>query len=216
MNTETRVMATTWVDDPETGEALMVEYDRAYLDAIRAFHDSECGHGETDVRRVKLANGQFQVRDCCVDCGKGVGTAKPQKDKGWVASLPWADEALINSYENRRSDERQSILLRIARQQYAERGRFTQGYKTHLASDAWKAKRSLVLKRCGGICEGCGTEQATEVHHLTYRHLGNEFLFELLGLCHHCHDRITEENRARMAGAGQAVETGDDPDDVEF
>ncbi|GAB5349772.1 hypothetical protein [Alteriqipengyuania sp. 357] len=32
---------------------------------------------------------------------------------------------------------------------------------------------------------------------MTYDHLFNEFLFELLGLCHDCHERITAEKRAR-------------------
>lgn len=59
-------------------------------------------------------------------------------------------------------------------------------------------KRALVLKRCDGMCEGCGVVKATELHHTTYEHLYNEFLSELLRLCHSCHDRITREGRTEM------------------
>lgn len=138
-------------------------------------------------------NGAVQVRDCCNTCGERVGTAKSQKDKQWVESLPWQPDELAETYTSRRRAEREAVLLALAKKQYAERGRLTKGYADYLASDAWKAKRALVLKRCGGVCEGCGVAAATEVHHQHYDHLFNEFLFELLGLCHDCHDRITIE-----------------------
>jgi hypothetical protein len=32
-------------------------------------------------------------------------------------------------------------------------------------------------------------QPAREVHHRTYQHVGEEFLYELLALCHGCHDR---------------------------
>ncbi|QIG79754.1 hypothetical protein [Stakelama tenebrarum] len=166
---------TVWVEDPDTGEPLIVERDDEYVRIIREFHQNECQHIETEVRRIELSNGAIQVRDCCTFCGSGVGLAKPQKNKTWVNSLPWADPALVNSYQNRRNAEHNAALLALARKQYAERGRFTEAYTAYLKSDAWKAKRALVLKRCGGVCEGCGTAEATEAHHMTYDHLFNEF-----------------------------------------
>jgi hypothetical protein len=60
-------------------------------------------------------------------------------------------------------------------------------YKAYLQSPLWKRRRDLVMKRCGGICEGCGTRRATEVHHVTYQHVFRELLFELRGLCDGCH-----------------------------
>lgn len=97
-----------------------------------------------------------------------------------------------------RPAERHAILLALGRRQHAERGRFTHGYNIYIVSDEWKAKRALVMKRCGGTCEGCGLAPATDVHHQIYDHfLGDEFLFELLGLCRRCHDRVTREKRER-------------------
>jgi hypothetical protein len=189
---------TSWINDPDTGQPLIVEHDREYLDLLCAFDDRRCKHSETEVRRVKLSNGHCQVRDCCTSCGSAIGTAKRQNDKAWVTQLPWADAELVDSYEIKRAVEKEALILQLARKQYAERGRFTKAYEEYLTSDAWKAKRVLVLKRCGGLCEGCGVARATEVHHTTYEHLYNEFLFELLGLCHSCHDRISRERRAAM------------------
>jgi hypothetical protein len=62
-------------------------------------------------------------------------------------------------------------------------------YNSYIQSPAWAAKRRAVIKRCGNICEGCGAAQVDEVHHLHYGHLGDELLFELVGLCRACHEK---------------------------
>jgi len=72
----------------------------------------------------------------------------------------------------------------------AERERWWAWYDAYLASAEWKARRALVLKRAGGVCEGCGKAPATIAHHTTYEHVGNELLFELRAVCRDCHDRI--------------------------
>lgn len=155
------------------------------------------------------------MRDCCVECGDRLRTALTQKDKAWVASLPWQPEEHAATYKSRRDDEWRSILLDLARRQYAERGRFTKSYKEYMESDAWRAKRELVLKRCCEVCEGCGIAKATEVHHVHYYHLGNEYLFELLGLCSSCHERITAERRIRL-GLVEDVPVEDYEDDQPY
>ena len=185
----------TFVTDPDSGEVLAVEHTPEYLGTLRAFQADICRHVERVPQRIRIANGAMQVRNCCKKCGERVGTALSQKDKAWVDSLPWHSEELSTSYENRRRVEWERALLGLARRQYAERGALTQSYRTYLLSDAWKAKRALVMRRCDGTCEGCGVAEATDVHHLHYRHLFNELLFELVGLCRKCHDRITDEDR---------------------
>lgn len=200
-----------FVEDSETGEVLAVEHTVEYTRTILAFHQAECQHPITTPHRVPVANGSMQVRTCCVDCGARVGAALSQKDKAWVESLPWQPEENSATYKSRRDAEQRAILLDLARRQYAERGRFTKSYSEYMESGAWRAKRALVLKRCGNICEGCGVEKATEVHHDTYRHLFNEFLFELLGLCRACHERISAERRVEL-GPDQTF-MGKEPDD---
>lgn len=195
-----------FVEDPESGEVLAVEHTTEYSRAVISFNQSECPHGSTTAYRVRIANGALQVRNCCVECGERVGTALSQKERPWVESLPWQPEEHAASYKSRRDAERRTMLLDLARRQYAERGRFTKSYSEYMDSEAWRVKRALVLKRCGGVCEGCGAAKATEAHHVSYVHLFNEFLFELLGLCHDCHDRITTERHAEVGvddGSGE-------------
>lgn len=67
-------------------------------------------------------------------------------------------------------------------------------YKAYRLTQAWKEKRDAVLRRAGGMCEGCGKKRATEVHHLTYEHIFKEFLWELQAVCRECHERWHEIN----------------------
>jgi hypothetical protein len=66
-------------------------------------------------------------------------------------------------------------------------------YKEYIRSRAWDTKRVLVLKRANYTCEGCGMKgKPLDVHHKTYKNLGDEFLFELVAVCRECHERIHE------------------------
>lgn len=207
-----------FVKDPETGEVLAVERTPEYHEAIRNWHANHCDHPDTAPMRILVANGRIQVRNCCTNCGERTGNALSQRDVAWVDSLPTQSPELAGTYKSRRFDERQVILLELARQQYAERGRFTKSYQAYIVSDAWKAKRELVLKRCGGVCEGCGVKPATDAHHISYYHLFDEFLFELLGLCHDCHEKIEAEKRERRGIVEEVEETEDfeEPEDQPF
>ena len=193
MTDEPAFHAVCHVKDYETGELFAIEPTTEYSRRVIEFNAAECQHPETTPYRIKVANGNIQVRNCCTNCGHRVSTPLPQKDKAWVASLDWQPEEHAETYKSRRDAERHALLLKLGREQYAERGKFTHSYKAYMASEEWRMKRTLVMKRCGSICEGCGIREATEVHHTTYAHFANEFLFELLGLCHDCHERITNE-----------------------
>jgi 5-methylcytosine-specific restriction endonuclease McrA len=70
-------------------------------------------------------------------------------------------------------------------------------YDQYLASPEWAHKRALVFQRAHYTCEGCGVRPASAVHHLTYDHLGDEFLWELKAICHECHDRFHLKNPKR-------------------
>jgi hypothetical protein len=60
-------------------------------------------------------------------------------------------------------------------------------YLEYLASDAWKQKRVLVLKRDLGLCQKCKTNPAREIHHIKYDNLFNEPLDDLISFCKACH-----------------------------
>lgn len=68
-------------------------------------------------------------------------------------------------------------------------------YDIYIKSVHWSIKRNIVLARAKNeegipICEACGQSQAIQVHHLTYRNLGNEYLWELKAVCLACHQRL--------------------------
>jgi 5-methylcytosine-specific restriction endonuclease McrA len=72
-------------------------------------------------------------------------------------------------------------------------------HSKYLASPEWEIKRRRVLERDRWICQAglpvCDVT-AEQVHHLTYRHWRNEPLFDLISVCHSCHEAITEMDRA--------------------
>jgi len=68
-------------------------------------------------------------------------------------------------------------------------------YHEYLKTPEWRAKRRLVIERARGLCEGCGINAATQVHHLTYEHVGAEFLWELRAVCDGCHERAHAPGR---------------------
>lgn len=68
-------------------------------------------------------------------------------------------------------------------------------YEAYLSSEPWREKRALVMKRAAGLCEGCGLRPAIQAHHVTYKHLTNEFLWELRAVCVECHKRIHDEGK---------------------
>lgn len=205
-----------FVKDTETGEVLAVERDERYTNWSVEFWAAECKHEKTEIMRIPVAGGSIQVRACCTTCGDRVGNAMSQKDSAWVQTLPIFSGDTSTSYQTRRHAERHTLLLNLARTQYQERGKFTKTYKQYLQSPEWRAKRDLVFKRSGGLCEGCGTAKATEAHHRTYQHFGNEFLFELLALCHACHERIHADDAPEADNDSEGYEDFDEPDDIEY
>jgi len=72
-------------------------------------------------------------------------------------------------------------------------------YGEYLCSPEWQHRRSLVMTRAAGMCEGCGQRRATQVHHLRYPRncwpgsaewVAQEKLFDLRAICGSCHDDV--------------------------
>lgn len=73
--------------------------------------------------------------------------------------------------------------------QLKQRIEWRKWYNEYLDSEEWQVKRSLVLKRDNYRCYTCGN-RATDVHHISYKNLGDEPLEDLVSLCRHCHERV--------------------------
>ena len=87
----------------------------------------------------------------------------------------------------RHLDEQRAALNRAINERWAGK---RLAYDAYLASETWRNKRAEALRRDEGVCQGCRTRPANQVHHLTYAHLGDELLFELISVCDDCHERI--------------------------
>lgn len=166
---------------------------REYSEAI-APHHRACNHP----RHHRCARRNAEV-DQCLECGAQIGGAFP-KSQGF-ASLPSWIADLQDRFDQGRSAAiekiRRSFIAKArgaSEQQKAQRKAAALSYAAYLRTAEWQLRRSLVLKRAGGICEGCMLEKATEVHHKHYDHAQNELLYDLVALCRGCHMKAHPEH----------------------
>ncbi len=151
-----------------------------------------CEHPKAEPRRkIKEGNRQPYYRIQCPDCGAPLSShlAFDLVDdfkktfgpiRGWdhAAEADWLEKRL-----------KWGRLL--ADHQNAQRHAWWwKEYDAYLGSPEWRARREKILVRSKRICEMCGSEPATDVHHLTYERVGEELDTDLLGLCRGCHDTI--------------------------
>ena len=60
-------------------------------------------------------------------------------------------------------------------------------YSEYLKTKHWQKKRKGLACTTSKKCMLCGTKDRVEVHHLTYKRLGNEYYTDLCFLCRDCH-----------------------------
>jgi 5-methylcytosine-specific restriction endonuclease McrA len=122
-----------------------------------------------------------QLRQQCTDCHHIL--ADPLKHS---AAAPDTPEISREEATRGSEAERKQLAQREReREQRDEHWRAWYGTQTN----AWAARRALVMGRASGVCEGCRKAAASEVHHLTYKNAGAEFLWELVAICRDCHER---------------------------
>lgn len=63
-------------------------------------------------------------------------------------------------------------------------------YSDHLQTLKWEELRQDVLERDDFTCQSCGDTYELQVHHKTYKRLGNEIMDDLITLCEHCHNQL--------------------------
>jgi hypothetical protein len=156
-----------------------------------------CSHPTSELRKRTLKNKSISYVYQCLTCGKAISRGISKKtaltNNNNIEPQPFNEELKAN-WENTRNKEAEIIFGRDDNQRELRRLEFWRCYDEYLKTPNWLKKRSLVLERSTGVCEGCGNKSAEEVHHLTYRHIGDEFLFELVALCKTCHKRLHSEH----------------------
>lgn len=153
-----------------------------------------CEHDVTILTKYICSNGAIQYVMQCQSCHARVGSPiKHNKLTTWQRNnAPLFDD---ESRTERRKEVDHAYALHRERFNSAA---WWRAYNAYLISNEWIDKRAQVLSRDRWKCQekrhGC-TTSATEVHHLTYKNVGNEPLEDLLSVCHHCHEMITAESR---------------------
>ncbi len=143
-------------------------------------------HEMVFVKRFK-SNGGLLINMQCFECGEH--DSKAYKKNLMDENTPDFSEELRDKYYDNCRKTRES--QRISEREIW----FRDEYNPYLKSEKWNNKRLLVLKRDNYLCQACLTRKATEIHHLTYRHVFNEPLFELVSICEPCHVFITKLDR---------------------
>ena len=153
-----------------------------------------------------LASYQGKLYQVCQACGKTKLQKKAMITPEQFAKLPVLSKEQFGSNAALLKERKTDMMRWEAEQAHATQDRAPvynkQKYAEYMASAAWMAKRSKVLSRAaklygvvgfGASCELCGERRATQVHHLTYARLYNEFLTDLVAVCETCHNRCHPE-----------------------
>ena len=75
-------------------------------------------------------------------------------------------------------------------------GEVVTGYDAYLSSNHWKTLRLEIIKERGSACERCfDVTSSPNVHHKTYKRLGNEKKTDLTLLCQKCHKTIHNKRK---------------------
>ena len=148
----------------------------------RVMHENNpCEHKHVPLK-IKTSNGVIQIRLFCEKCYRLDG--KPHKHSDY--NLNELQERSLSEYnefyDKLCEDDKNDINSFISSIRLDKREK----YRKYLLSERWLWIRRAVLDRDKYRCQICGSN-AEEVHHLTYEHLENEFLFELVSLCRRCH-----------------------------
>ncbi len=160
------------------------------VNLINSFIESRnCVHQIKDIRKRIIKGGSVQYVYQCLTCGKPTSSpitrVRAIEINGNCEPL-FFDNEIKEKWDALYRQGIEEINTNTDKQWWDE-------YSKYLNSNEWKKKRLAVLNRANHLCEGCLNEKATEAHHTTYKHVGNELLFELVALCHSCHEIAHEE-----------------------
>jgi 5-methylcytosine-specific restriction endonuclease McrA len=137
-------------------------------------------------------SGQRRVAECCrnKECLKRRFLTKKEIYERKIdvtslkrVSINWFHE----QHETQRKKAMEEFLLR--REEKDKEWRALYNEHVTLMSPKWKDLRERVIRRDKNICQGCLMAPIEHVHHFTYANLGDELLYQLVGLCKKCHNK---------------------------
>jgi hypothetical protein len=149
----------------------------------------DCEHPRFGLRRRVYRNGVTHWVYQCERCGAAGRSIKKDvalsQHDGATAPL-FEDDLADRFWEERRRQRAEASAI--------ERDAKRASYALYLNSPDWHERRRLRLELDRFVCQaqlaGC-RQRATQVHHLDYRFVGNEPLFDLVSVCRPCHEAIS-------------------------
>lgn len=82
------------------------------------------------------------------------------------------------------------LELELIDKNRAEKVKSSKEYADYIKSKEWQATRQRIFRRDDFRCVRCGCSKNLEVHHITYKNLGEEKDDDLATLCDKCHNDI--------------------------
>lgn len=146
----------------------------------KCFH---CGSYNTEPRLYAFKNGTQNVVMQCNHCGGRYGNWISKNKIENLEDLKPFNEAAEKKFRDKQAYNRERMNVDVSADWWNR-------YNDHLNSRAWKIKRDAVLERDSYWCQACQSRKAKDVHHLSYKRMGNEPLFDLVSVCRECHQKL--------------------------
>lgn len=157
-----------------------------------------CNKPDLVMVKHTIRDGRTQIKKQCYNCGVIQGPCYPFKTIENIEDLTSSSRKFQDHLNEKRSEEFRDMKKKVLKKFEEKYGVPTDkegpllDYAEYLTSPEWKEKRKLVMERDRYHCQSCLADDATEVHHLSYKHLFNEPLFDLVAVCRSCHQSITD------------------------
>jgi hypothetical protein len=148
-----------------------------------------CKHTETVFVKRTLSNGTKQHGVQCTTCGKW--RALKNVAIPITATLVDFNETLHKTFWDSTVTQRLDAWTKEAAERLEAR---CEEYAEYRKTAKWKAKVARVLARDNYTCQGCLKREATQAHHLTYDHIFDEPLFDLVAICRVCHEAVSKQD----------------------
>jgi DNA-directed RNA polymerase subunit M/transcription elongation factor TFIIS len=169
--------------------------DEAAL-TLDAENTAPCAHSQRGLFEIIVGSGQRPYYELCTECGSLLKAIPKKISKKRPAFFD--HKAIQKCFAKIRYERRIEIIKKDALENgHAVRER-KHSYPAYLRSKEWLEKRQAVLQRAKFVCEECGEEQATEIHHATYERIIFERLEDLAAVCARCHSQLHIHNGVRI------------------
>lgn len=145
------------ITNPDGGTVTLYgDLAEQYQTEIDAHAASDCQHTERELRTKILSGGGPMCKEQCLSCGAPIGNPVSKRP-----DLPKWDHVRHAKYLSERAAKRVEILRKFVHRQAAENDKLSESiedrraeYQAYRRTPKWQAKRSKVMGRANGACEG--------------------------------------------------------------